>query len=324
VPIIKSEYKPPFYLTNSHLQTIIPSLFRMVKGIKWQRERITTPDNDFIDMDWSVKSGDKLAIIFHGLESSSERAYVRGMAKKFNEMGWSAVAMNFRGCSGEANKLFRSYHSGSSDDIKFVVDYILNKNNYKQVVLIGFSLGGNAMLKYLGETAEKISEIIKAAIAISVPCDLSSSAKKLALRENYIYMKRFINKLRVKLLQKHQLYPEMIDINRIHSMFNFKDVDDLYTAPAHGYKDAEEYYLRCSSLQFLNKIKTPTLILNAADDPFLSTGCFPVKEAEENKNLFLEVTPAGGHVGFKMKNGEYRQEKRAVEFVGEFVNQSGI
>ena len=320
MPLIHSQYKPPFYLRNAHLQTIIPSLFRKVDGIKWQRERITTPDDDFIDLDWSIKSEENLAIVFHGLESSSERAYVRGMAKKFNEIGWSAVAMNFRGCSGEVNRLFRSYHSGSSDDIKFIVDYILENKNYKQIVLIGFSLGGNALLKYLGETAENISEKLKVAIAISVPCDLSSSAKKLALRKNYIYMKRFINKLRVKLLQKYKFYPEMIDINRVHSMINFKDVDDLYTAPAHGYKDAEEYYSKCSSLQLLNKISIPTLILNAVDDPFLSTECFPVKEAEENNNVFLEITPAGGHVGFKMSNGEYWQEKRAVEFVQQFIS----
>lgn len=319
MPLINSQYKPPFYLQNTHLQTIIPSLFRKVKGINWQRERTTTPDDDFIDLDWSVKSEENLAIIFHGLESSSERAYVRGMANKFNDLGWSVVAINFRGCSGETNKLFRSYHSGSSDDIQFIVDYIIQNKNYNQIVLIGFSLGGNAMLKYLGETAENISEKIKAAIAISVPCDLSSSAKKLALRENYIYMKRFINKLRVKLLLKHQLYPDMIDVNRIHSMINFKDVDDLYTGPAHGYKDAEEYYSKCSSLQFLSKINIPTLILNAVDDPFLSPECFPIQEANENKNIFLEITPAGGHVGFKTNSGEYWQEKRAVEFVQQFT-----
>lgn len=302
------------------MQTIIPALFRKVKDVNWKRERIITPDEDFIDIDWSTKPSDKLIIIFHGLESSSGRAYVRGMAKKFNDLGWSAAAMNFRGCSGEENKLYRSYHSGSSDDIKFIIDFILNDKKFRHVILIGFSLGGNALLKYLGEMSENISDRIKSAVAVSVPCDLAASATALAQRTNYIYMKRFVNKLRIKFQQKARTNPGMMDVEKINSMTTFRDVDDLYTAPAHGYLNAEDYYNKCSSIYFLQNITIPTLILNAADDPFLTDGCFPYKEAEKNKNVFLEVPASGGHVGFKMNNGEYWQEKRAAEFAIQFVS----
>jgi predicted alpha/beta-fold hydrolase len=318
MPLISSSYPgSPFYLFNGHLQTIIPALFRRVNHISYRRERIFTPDGDFLDLDWSTAQGKALAIISHGLEGSSDRPYIKGMVRAMNKAGIDALAWNYRSCSGESNKMLRSYHMGATDDLHQVIDQVLQHHKYQTIYLIGFSAGGNITLKYLGEAPDTLPAQVKKAAVFSVPCDLKSCSDTLSQPGNRIYLRRFLKSLRGKLLLKAKDFPDHLDLAGYEQLRSFPDFDDRYTAPLHGFKDAEDYYARCSSRQFLPHIRIPTLLVNAQNDPFLSEACFPVTEAAGNSHLYLEIPLAGGHVGFTLNflSNEYYSEKRAVEFL---------
>ncbi len=316
MPIIEnSSYKAPFLLGNNHLQTILPTLFRKVKGVNYIRERMNTPDGDFIDLDISSIGADRAVILSHGLEGKSERAYMRGMIKAFNKRGWDGVSFNFRGCSGVMNITSATYHSGKTDDLHSVIQYLLTEKKYKSISLVGFSLGGNLTLKYAGEMGTQIPSQIKCAIGISAPCDLISSSIELHKKKNILYSKRFLSTLVEKMKAKEYLHPAGIsrDYNSIKTL---KDFDDKFTAPLNGFIDAMDYWGKCSSAKYINGTAIPTLILNAKDDPILGEKCFPYKEAMESKIIYLEVPEKGGHMGFITfcKNGEFWHETRAAEF----------
>ena len=318
MPFIEnSSYKPPRFLTGAHLETIFPSLFRRVKEPSYRRERIEIPDGDFLDLDWSGPKSERLVILCHGLEGSSEGAYIKGMANAFNQEGWQALAWNFRGCSGEDNRLFRSYHSGATEDLHHVVSHALKKKHIKEIVLLGFSLGGNMTLKYVGEKGSRLSKRIKKAVAFSVPCDLQACSHQLARPGNRIYMWRFMRTLKAKSLIRSRNFPEQLDTAPLLKMKTFLEFDDYYTAPAHGFQDAVDYWTSCSSRQFLSRIRIPTLLVNAHNDPFLAPSCYPVQEARNSSSFFLEIPRRGGHVGFAaFKNkGRYWSESRALEFI---------
>src|SRR5688572_27534708 len=195
-------FSPPFYHFNKHLQTILPSILRKVNGITYTRERISTPDHDFLDLDWSVIDSNKLLIVSHGLEGDANRPYVKGMVKAANKAGMDALAWNYRSCSGEPNKLLSSYHLGATHDLDLVIRYALEQKKYDSVYLTGFSAGGNITLKYLGEAPEIVPAEVTRAATFSVPCDLKSAAVQIAKPENRIYLRRFLNSLRLKLEQK--------------------------------------------------------------------------------------------------------------------------
>ncbi|RPE13109.1 alpha/beta fold hydrolase [Chitinophaga lutea] len=311
-----TDYKAPFLLRNRHLLTIFPSLFRKVKAAQYTRRRIRTADNDFIDLDISSVNSKRLVIILHGLEGNSRRQYVTGMVNIFNEGRYDTAAMNFRGCSGESNEALRFYHSGETGDLQTVIDHIIASGQYQQIHLVGFSLGGNVTLKYIGEQGAGIPSIVRSAVAISVPCDLKDSSLELEKSHNAIYMKRFIRSLGAKLEAKAQRYPEKISLDRFGEIRSFQQFDDRYTAPIHGFKDAEEYWAKNSSRQFLPDIRIPTLLINALDDPFLGRGSFPYEEAEQNPFFHLETPATGGHVGFVTFSGKhYWSERRAFQFI---------
>jgi predicted alpha/beta-fold hydrolase len=317
MPVLqKSTYKPPPFFANGHIQSAYPVYFRKVHGVQYRRERIATPDDDFLDLDWSKIGSDKVVIILHGLEGHSYRPYMRGMAKAFNKRGWDAAAMNFRGCSGKPNRLLISYHHGKTDDLHTVVSQVMSLNRYTAMALVGFSLGANVILKYLGDGQLPVSDTIIGAAGISAPCDLTSCAWKLARRSHRFYMQRFLAMLHKKVKAKAALFPDRINDSDYSSIKNFKQFDDRYTAPIHGFVDAEDYWTQCSTTQFLSGIAKPTLIINALDDPFLTEKCFPFKEAEQSRNLFFEAPKSGGHVGFVTfgKGGEYWHEARVAEF----------
>lgn len=317
MPVLQApDYKAPILLRNRHLLTIFPSLFRKIKPANYTRTRIATHDNDFLDLDFSKVGSDQLVIILHGLEGDSRRQYITGMVHIFNEGGYDTVSMNFRGCSGESNNALRFYHSGETGDLHTVVQHMATTGDYKRIHLIGFSLGGNVTLKYIGEQGAAIPEIVKSAVAISVPCDLKDSSIELEKRHNFIYMKRFIRSLGLKLFNKAKQYPTEISLENFNTIKNFKQFDDRYTAPMHGFKDAEEYWAMNSSKQFLENIRIPTLLINALDDPFLGKGSFPYKEADNNPDLYLETPETGGHVGFVTFTGKhYWSERRAFQFI---------
>ncbi len=318
MPLIDtSTYKAPFLFRNGHVLTIAPSLIRRLKSNFYQRERIDTPDNDFLDLDWSKAGGTKLAIISHGLEGNSHRQYMVGMARMLNRNGWDALAWNYRGCSGETNRRLRMYHNGSIDDLDCVVQHALKTGAYQTIALIGFSLGGNLSLLYLGRNADVIDGRVKKAVVFSVPCDLRASALELAKPKNRFYMMDFLVTLHGKIKAKMELLPGEINDDRYYQIRTFKEFDDRYTAPIHGFKDAEDYWRTCSSGPFISRINIPTLIVNALDDPFLADGCYPVRETSRHEQVYLEMPSSGGHIGFIEFNKEksYWSEKRAMEFL---------
>jgi len=306
-------YDRPLFLFSAHLETIYPALLRRVDGVSYERERIQTPDDDFLDVDWLRQRAEKVVIISHGLEGNTSRAYVKGMAHAFFQQNIDVLTWNFRGCSGEVNRQLRFYHSGATDDLDCIVHHAVQKG-YKEIFLIGFSLGGNMTLKYLGEKGAH-SEISKAAV-FSVPMDLHSSCLKISKRSNWIYSNRFLNSLRTKVITKSLTRPEL-DVKDIHKIKTLIDFDDRYTAPLHGFANAVDYYQRCSSIHFVESIKTPTLIVNAQNDPFLSESCYPKEQLKAHPFVRFEEPGFGGHVGFAQfsKNGLYWSEERALSFM---------
>lgn len=309
-----AEYLPPFFLFGPHLETIYPALLRRVQLIPYTRERIDTPDDDFLDLDWLQKGSRKLVIISHGLEGNSHRPYIKGMAKALFENGYDVLAWNFRGCSEEMNRQLRFYHSGATDDLDTVVRHALTNKGYKEIYFVGFSLGGNMMLKYLGERA--VPDAIKKALVFSVPLDLKTSCEKISQPRNRIYSNRFLRSLKSKIVAKARFRKEL-DISRLSHIHTLAAFDDQYTAPLHGFADAADYYDRCSSRRFLANIQTKTLIINTLNDPFLSSECFPAVPLENHPCVSLQILQRGGHVGFTQfnKNGLYWSEERALEFL---------
>lgn len=312
----KPIYRPPPLLGNGHVQTIFPVLFRTVSDVTYTRERISTWDNDFLDLDWSCRESDRLAVISHGLEGNTSRNYVKGMVRAMNLAGWDALAWNYRGCSGEPNRQLRSYHNGATDDLDWVIHHAADSRQYDQIALIGFSLGGNLTLVYLGR--DRVHPTVSNAVVFSVPCDLAASARKLARPVNTIYMRRFLKDLHHKIKEKgKRLHHPLLDDKGYEKIKDFKGFDDRYTAPMHGFKDAEDYWHSCSSLQFIESIQHPCLIINAVNDPFLARECFPVAQAENNPFVTLKTPASGGHVGFIAFNhsGRYWSEIQAAEFL---------
>ena len=316
MPILEPTYKPKFYFKNGFVSTVYSGLARRVKDVHQTRERMTLSDGDFIDLDWSYskEKRNKLIIVIHGLEGDAQRPYVTSTAKLFNKNEVDAVCVNLRGCSGEDNLKYRSYHSGATDDLSDIIQHIISTKHYTQMDLKEFSLGANLVLKYLGESNE-IPKEIKAGIAVSVPCYLKGSCDELHTFKNVLYHNRFRKHLIDKLKNKHKQFPESVSESEIKSIRTLLDFDNVYTSKAHGFDDANQYYEKSSSLQFLHNIKTPTLIINALNDSFLSPECYPVKEAKENSNLYLEMPDHGGHVGFIDKKNIYYNERRALEFI---------
>ena len=320
MPVIEnSSYRPPILLKNNHVQTVVPTLFRKVDGINYTRERISTPDGDFIDIDISSISSDKALILSHGLEGNSQRHYIKGMIKAFHNAGYDGIAFNMRGCSGVPNKRPETYHSGKTEDLHTVIQYILKHKNYKEISLVGFSLGANLTLKYAGEMGTTLHSKIKNAVAISAPCDLISSSIELHKAKNYIYAKRFLISLLKKMDEKRDIIPPEIWEKR-NSIKTLRDFDNVFTAPLNGFRDAEDYWKKCSCKNFLSGITIPALIINSADDPILGTECYPIKEAQSNKNLFLEITKHGGHMRYITfsDDGQYWHERRTVQFISDF------
>lgn len=318
MPLIHSSYQPPLSLRNGHLSTIYPTLFRRLSSPLIDRERLELPDGDFIDLDWSDRKYSRLAIIGHGLEGESSAKYMRGMSLALGRRSWDTLAWNCRGCSGEPNRLLRSYHSGVSDDLGHVVDHAISKG-YQSVALIGFSLGGNIVLKYLGEQGSKLHPEVKAGVVFSVPCDLTSSSLRLADWDNKIYMSRFMNGLKEKIIQKNNKFPAKLNLDGIKRIKTFNQFDDRFTAPLNGFIDARDYWLRASSKPHLKNIQIPSLLIQAANDPFLPEPCFPRKIAKASKSLHLEIPRHGGHVGFISRGSEYWSEKRCAKFLEEVM-----
>lgn len=319
MPLVQSTYDPPLIFRNYHISTVYSAMLRKAP-IAQQRERLDLQDGDFIDLDWSFSEipADKVLIVIHGLEGSAKRPYVTGLASHFSKNGWDVAAMNLRGCSGELNRTYGSYHAGATSDLQEVVEHILKKEKYNHIAFNGFSLGGNLMLKYLGEKRE-IAEQIFGAVMISVPCDLHGSLKQLQKKKNYLYSKRFFRKLRNHLLIRAEQFPKQLTKEEIDACNSLLDIDELYTSRAHDFENALDYYDKNSSLQFLENIQVPTLLINAKNDGFLSEASYPVEIAKNSQYLHLEMPDYGGHVGFLQKKPVTYTEERALEFLNSMM-----
>ena len=315
MPLLESRFRPPLFLRNGHLQTILGALLprRFRDGVV--TERLELPDGDFLDLDWGKAGRRRLAVISHGLEGSSKNSDIRGLSAALNEAGWDTLAWNFRGCSGEQNRCLRFYHSGETGDLSAVINHAAV--NYSSLALVGFSLGGNMILKYLGEG--NVHPFLQAAVAVSVPVDLASSARALDRRPgNQIYLRRFMKSLAAKVEAKAKRFPAEIDATGVHDIRSFSIFDDRYTARIHGFRDAEDYWSQSSAIRYLNRISIPTLLLNAKDDPFLSRESFPYVEASKNPCFYLEAPRSGGHLGFLDAQG-FWIERRIPQFLNQAV-----
>lgn len=323
MPVVSSPYSPPLVLLGGHLQTLYGTLFRQIDFPYDRRERIDTPDGDFLDLDWAearspnpVAPPARAAIITHGLEGSTDGQYVRGMARALARRGWDVCAWNLRGCSGEPNRRPATYHSGKTEDLACVIDHV-DTHGYDEIVLVGFSLGGNLTLKYLGEQGSSLPPRIRGAATFSVPVDLKASSHQIGHVTNWHYTQYFLRSLQDKIRQKAEQHPDTVSTDPLHDVRTLRDFDDAYTAPLNGFGDADTYYRAASSRSVLSEIAIPTLLVNAANDPFLADTCYPTEIAADHPHLTLDVPNQGGHVGFVTFNeaGEYWSERRAASFL---------
>lgn len=316
-------FKPAWWLRNAHTQTLWPYLFQKKLGLPIAHERLELPDGDFIDLCHIPQQSNTIIIILHGLEGSIESHYARGIIRALHKRGWQVVFMHFRGCSGEHNRLERSYHSGDTGDIKYVVDTLRHRHPEMNLFAVGYSLGGNVLLKYLGETADR--RLLKGAVAVSVPFELARGAQRLATGLSRLYQRHLLKRLQTKIISKFNGTRSPIALDKVHELDTFVRFDDAVTAPLHGFKDANDYYFRCSSRRFLRNITVPTLIIHARDDPFLTPDAIPDAQELSGKIRF-ELLKHGGHVGFISGNNPFKPvywlEQRIPAFIREVTGDS--
>lgn len=299
--IIESKFRPAWWLKNTHLQTIWSSKYRNIVKPLTSHQRVELTDGDFIDIEWlepqSSTPNAPVLLLLHGLEGSIDSAYIQGLLKVSQTEPWNTVVMHFRGCGKETNRLPRSYHSGETEDLQEVLEAIKSAHPYSKIMVAGFSLGGNVLLKYLGE--KKDASMIDFAASISVPFLLGEASKRLDYGLSILYRNRLLAELKQKFIRNFDIYSEKLKLskNLLAEIKTFYDFDDKITAPLHDFTGADDYYQRCSSRQYLVDIKTPTLILHAIDDPFMTKDVIPT-EQELSESVTLELSSKGGHVGF--------------------------
>lgn len=277
------------------MQTLWPFLFRRAPRVELRRERVELPDGDFLDLDWTVRDDGPIVLILHGLEGSSNSKYARGLLKAVHKRGWRGAVMHFRGCSGEPNRLPRGYHSGETGDLACIVDLLRRREPETPLFVIGFSLGGNVLLKWLGTTGKQAP--IDAAVAVSVPFLLGESAKRLDQWFSRVYQWGLMRSMRRSVAEKRKRVKLPLRIEDLSALKTFRDFDEHVTAVLHGFTGADDYYGRSSSRQYLKGIQVPTLIIHSRDDPFMTDATIP-QDGELSPATELEIYDSGGHVGF--------------------------
>ena len=296
-----SSFQSPWWASGPHAQTLTARLLRSADGPTVLRERVETPDGDFLDVDWCPPplQDAPMVVVLHGLEGSSRRKYVRSLCRELNTHGVGTVAVNFRGCSGEPNRTLSFYHSGDTRDLNFVVGVVRSRHPDSAVGAMGFSLGGNVVLKALGEREDGGRHFVDAAAAMSVPYDLAAGCALLQRTHmGRAYSGYFMRSLRGKVAWKRDRLAKRLDMEAVDRARSIWEFDEALTAPLNGFDDASDYYAKCSSKDFLNAVRVPTLLLHAEDDPFLPPEAIPRAEAAGNDAITLALSPRGGHVGF--------------------------
>ena len=318
--IVKSPFKPAWWLPGPHSQTLWPYLFHRKHTVKYKTERLELPDGDFVDLYRTLNSTGPIVTVFHGLEGDINSPYAAAIMSAIHTEGWRGVFMHFRGCSGTSNRLDRSYHSGDTGDIKFLID-TLNKNNPGvPMAVVGYSLGGNALLKYLGETGA--STPVKAAVAVSVPFVLQDSAIRLSQGWSRLYQRRLVRSLHEKIKRKFTGRRPPFNMDSLHTLDTFYKFDDAITAPLHGFRGADDYYAQSSCRAYLTEIRVPTLLLHARNDPFMTPAAIPDKN-ELSESVMLELSDQGGHVGFVCGKVPWKPvywlEQRIITYLNEYI-----
>ncbi|HXH55427.1 MAG TPA: hydrolase [Gammaproteobacteria bacterium] len=297
---MRNAFKPAWWLRNPHLQTLWAALLRPKIKLSIRPERLELEDGDFLDLAWVGRGFGPLVLILHGLNGSINSPYARGILQAINNRGWRGVLMHFRGCSGEPNRFAHSYHSGETRDLQAVITELIHREPNSPLFAIGYSLGGNVLLKWLGEIGESdIKNSLKAAVAVSIPFELAKTAEHLKTGFSRLYQWHLLRELSAFHHRKFKVLPKPFAINKVDvtKLKTFWEFDHAITAPLHGFKSADDYYEKSSSRQYLAKIKTPTLILHALNDPFTTLNALP--EAHEvSSHVSLELSEHGGHVGF--------------------------
>ncbi len=288
-------YVPPSWLKGGHMQTIYPAKMIKQEAIRYRRERWETPDGDFIDLDWVDGKG-SLYVLFHGLEGSSMSHYSLSIMNAVRNRGERGVVVHFRGCSGEPNRLPRAYHSGDHEEIDWILRRLRSSFEGK-IYASGISLGGNVLLKWLGESGKNALSVIDAAASVSAPIDVAASGEALGRGFNRNYTKDFLRTLKEKMLEKLESHPGLVEKEALLAAQNFRQFDDLVTAPLHGFLNTDDYWKKASSKPMLRHIALPALILNAKNDPFMPAEALPGKE-EVSDQVVLDYPEEGGHAGF--------------------------
>ncbi len=294
-------FRPPWWAPGAHAQTLAGRFLRRPPRVPLERERWSTPDGDFLDLDFTPDPDPSapLALVLHGLEGSARRAYCLCTYAALAARGVPSVGLNFRGCSGEPNLRARAYHSGETGDAAWVLDRLRARHPERAFFAVGFSLGGNVLLRLLAELAQRDERGLAGAAAVSVPYDLGAGADHLARsRIGRLYTRHFLRSLVASARAKEHLLAERVDLDAAAAARTLRDFDDRVTAPLHGFRSAEDYYRQSSSAGLLDRVRTPTLLIHAEDDPFLPHSAIPLTAIAENPDLHLSLTPRGGHVGF--------------------------
>ncbi|WP_454784298.1 hydrolase [Legionella sp. WA2024007413] len=319
--IIHSEFKPLWWLTNNHGQTLYRTLTQRTNTPVDSHERLELPDGDFIDLAWKTNglgNDTPLIILLHGLGGNINSAYVSTLFDAFNKSGYRAVLMNFRGASGEPNRLPRVYYGGDTDDLAYFLNVLNLREPTTKKAAVGISLGGNILLKWLGETGSQ--SLINAAVAVSVPFQLDNVVQKINQGFSRVYQKNLLEKLRMVFLQKLDVINCQLSLSKqkLYSIKTLYEFDEQITAPLHGFVNAQEYYQKSSSRQYLLQIATPTLIIHALDDPFMTPDVLPTVN-ELSPDILLELSQHGGHVGFIAEKKQFWLEQRIPNFLKDYL-----
>lgn len=311
-------FKPAWWLKNPHLQTVYARFAGRKRFVSCQQEIVELPDGDFIDCRWAGGDVGPIVIILHGLEGSVESHYVKGMMRAALALGWRAVLVHFRSCGETLNRLPRAYHSGDTGDIHEFVTRLRAREPKTPLMAVGYSLGGNVLLKWLGETGK--DNPLVSAVAVSVPFDLDKSTRKMSQGMSWGYQQYFLNPLKKKILEKAQHHVFPFDMATLKSIVSIREYDEHVTAPLHGFKDAMDYYRQSSARIFMPHIQVPTLLIQSEDDPFMAPNTIPSPN-EVSPHVRMEVYEKGGHVGFvsgwNPLKPQYWLEKRIPMFFAE-------
>jgi len=300
VPLIPSTYRAPLWLPGGHAQTIAAAKTVPKPRVDYRRERWATPDDDFIDVDFALPEpavdAAPVLVLFHGLEGSSQSHYALAVMRAAADRGWRGLVAHFRGCSGEPNLLPRAYHSGDSDEGDWILRRVHARYPRARLYAAGMSLGGNMLAKWLGERESEAS-FVTAAASVGSPLDLAAGGEAISRGFSLVYTRMFMNTLRGKALAKLGRFPDAADAQAIRASRNLYEFDNAFTAPVHGFRDTDDYWLRASGKPWLGGVRVPHLVLNALNDPFVPASSLP-GEKEVSSQVFLEQPPEGGHVGF--------------------------